>query len=168
MADMTQMQARETLFDLLDELRAGMLGIAGSSQHMQPMTHHIDRNTAELWFITSKQTDLVRSVGVGNTAHFTVTGPDHRTWASLSGPITQSNDTAKLDEMWSTVAAAWFDEGRNDPDICLLHMPLHEAALWTSTGNPLVFGLEIARANLSQDHKPDVGEHVIIAFDRAA
>jgi len=165
---MTRIESRETLFSMLDDVRAGMLGIAGSGQHFQPMTHYADPESAELWFITSKQTDLVRAVGMGNTAHFTVTGTDQRAWSCMSGPITQSDNTAKLDEIWSAVAAAWFDKGRDDPDICLLHMPLREAALWTSTGNPLVFGLEIARANMSEEHKPDIGDHTIIDFSQAA
>lgn len=168
MSGLTQSEARETLFSILADVGAGMLGIDGSGQHMQPMTHFVDRDTGELWFITSKQTDLVRAVGMGATAHYTVTGDDHRAWSSMSGTVTQSEDMAKLDEIWSAVAAAWFDQGRDDPDICLLHLPLREAALWTATGNPLVFGLEIARANMSEKYKPDMGDHVIIDFSRPA
>ncbi|WP_226783132.1 pyridoxamine 5'-phosphate oxidase family protein [Oceaniglobus trochenteri] len=168
MSGMSQTDARKALFDTLNDVQAGMLGVEGSGQHMQPMTHHFDSDTATLWFITSLKTDLVRATGMGATAHFTVTGSDQRTWACMSGPLSQSEDASKLDEIWSVVAASWFDKGRDDPDICLLQMPLHEAALWTSTGNPLVFGLEVARANMSEDKKPDVGEHVVINFQNAA
>jgi hypothetical protein len=31
------------LFDALDDVRTGMLGIHGSEQHLQPMTHFGDR-----------------------------------------------------------------------------------------------------------------------------
>ncbi|WP_108484525.1 pyridoxamine 5'-phosphate oxidase family protein [Oceaniglobus ichthyenteri] len=168
MSDLSQAEARDTLFEMMDDVRAGMLGVSESGQHMQPMTHFFDRDTATLWFITSKQTDLVRAVGMGATAHFTVTGEDHKAWTCMSGPISQSADRAKLDELWSVVSAAWFDEGREDPDVCLLQMPLREAALWTATGNPLMFGMEIAKANMTEDKKPDIGDHVIINFQTAA
>jgi general stress protein 26 len=168
MADLSQAEARDTLFDTMSDVRAGMLGVQGSDQHMQPMTHHLDRDTGEVWFITSRASDLVRALGSGATAHFTITGQDHRTWACMSGPLVKSDDAAKLDEIWSVVAAAWFDKGREDPDICLLQLTLSSAALWTATGNPLVFGLEVARANMTEDKKPDLGSHVIIDFSTAA
>jgi general stress protein 26 len=56
---------RATLFDVLDTQRVGMLGVVGSNQNMQPMTHHADANAGALWFVTSKDTDLVRAVGTG-------------------------------------------------------------------------------------------------------
>ncbi|GFE63370.1 pyridoxamine 5'-phosphate oxidase family protein [Litoreibacter roseus] len=165
--DLTKEDATKQLFDQLDDLRAGMLGIEGSGQHMQPMTHYFDRETQELWFITSRDTDLVRAVGQGNTAHFTIQSTDQDYYSCMSGPITQSSDEAKLDEIWSAVAAAWFENGREDADVTLLHMPLREAAVWASSGNPLVFGLEILRANMSSD-TADVGEHRVINFATAA
>ncbi len=168
MTEMNQQEGREALFDILSDVRAGMLGVVGSGQHLQPMSQHTDSETGEIWFITSRTSDLVGAVGSGHTGQFSVTGKDHRAWACMSGPLEQVDDTAKLDEIWNAVAAAWFDKGRDDPDICLLRLTLASASLWTATGNPLVFGLEIARANMSEQKKPDVGSHVVIEFGRAA
>ncbi|WP_102107297.1 pyridoxamine 5'-phosphate oxidase family protein [Oceaniglobus roseus] len=168
MSDLSRDEAHAALTDLLSDVRAGMLGLKGSDQHMQPMTHHHDPEASTLWFITSRKTDLARAVENGTVARFTATKGDQRAWASMTGTIAHSADTAKLDEIWSSVAAAWFDKGRDDPDICLLEMRLAEAAVWTATGNPLVFGLEIARANLNEERKPDIGSHAVIGFSRAA
>lgn len=157
--------ARSTLFEKLDENRVGMLGVVDSDQHMQPMTHYADPETAELWFITSTDTDLVRAVGMGARAHHCVMTSDGEFYACLSGTLEQSEDREKLDEIWSSVASAWFDEGREDPEVTLLRFAPQEAAVWASTDSSVVFGLEIVRANLDTDHKPDVGEHLIIRFD---
>ncbi len=154
--------ARSTLFEQLDESRVGMLGVVDSDQHMQPMTHYTDPDTGQLWFITSTDTDLVRAVGLGARAHHCVMSPDGGFYACLSGTLEQSEDREKLDEIWSAVASAWFDEGREDPEVTLLRFALQEAAVWASTDSSVVFGLEVARANLETDHKPDVGEHMII------
>lgn len=156
---------RAVLFDVLGDQRVGMLGVTGANQHMQPMTHFADANSAELWFITSKETDLVRAVGKGARGEYCLVTSDNDFFASLTGTIEPSDDRNKLRELWSVVASAWFEDGRDDPDVALLRMTLQEAAVWTSTDSGMVFGLEIARAALSSDHQPDVGEHLVLRFD---
>ncbi len=164
MVDKVRADARAALFDVLDNQSVGMLGAARSEQALQPMTHSADRDTAELWFITSKQTDLVGAVGLGAPALYCVTAPGGDFFTCLTGTLEQSEDEAKLDEIWSTAAAAWFGEGREDHDIALLRLTVQEAAIWTATDSSFVFGLEIARASLSSEHKPDIGGHVVIRF----
>lgn len=156
---------RSTLFANMTGQRAGMLGVVDSDQHMQPMTHYPDPQTAEVWFITSSQTDLVKAVGTGARAHYCLIAEDGTFYACLSGTLEQVDDEEKLDQLWSPIAAAWFDEGRDDSDVVLLRLTLQEAALWASTDNAAIFGLEIARANISKARKPDVGEHVLIGFE---
>lgn len=165
MTDKVRADARTALFDVLDDSRAGMLGVKHADQHMQPMTHHADRDSAELWFITSSETDLVKAIGTGAEAHYCITKGDGTFYACLSGRLEVSHDREKLDEVWSVVAAAWFDEGRDDPDVTLLRLGLEDAAIWTATDSAMTFGLEIARAKLDREKKPDLGDHRIVRFD---
>ena len=159
--------AQGTLFEVLDEQRVGMLGVSGSGQHMQPMTHFADPDACALWFVTSRDTDLVRAVGQGAQAHHCVMKSDGTLYACLAGTLEQSSDSAKLDELWSAVTAAWFEEGREDPDVVLLRFSLRDAGVWTATDSGIVFGLEIARANMSAERQPDVGEHTVVRFGDA-
>lgn len=159
---------RQALFDALGDLRAGMLGIEGSGQHMQPMSHFADRETATLWFVTHRDTDLAKSVGQGARAQFTIQMPGDMVYASMTGPITKSNDTEKLQEIWSPSVGAWFDGGPDSPEVVLLHMPLADAALWKTTANSFKIGAEIARAMMSDSKTPDVGDRVHIDFSKAA
>lgn len=157
--------ARATLFDVLDKHRVGMLGVLGSNQHMQPMTHHADANAGELWFITSKDTDLARAVGNGARAEYCLATSDGDFFTSLTGTLEQNNDRDKLREVWSIIASTWFEEGRDDPDVALLRMTLQEAAIWTSTNSSIAFSLEIARATMLPESEPDVGEHLVLRLD---
>jgi general stress protein 26 len=156
------------LFDQLGDVTAGMLGVVDSGQHMQPMTHFPDREAGAIWFITARDTDLVRAVGQGATAHYCVVGKKHDFHACLSGPLTAEHNPEKLDELWNAVTAAWFEGGRDDSQVVLLKLALNEAALWSSSDSSVVFGLEILRGNLSAEHKPDLGEHVVVRFPEAA
>jgi general stress protein 26 len=82
--------------------------------------------------------------------------------------MVQSQDTDKLDELWSPIAAAWFEAGRDDPKVTLLQLTLLEAAVWATTDSMLVVGIEMVRANISPEHMPDIGEHAVVQFGKAA
>ena len=151
------------LWKELGAVRAGMLGVVGSGQHMQPMAHHVDEAGGRIWFLTSRGTDLFRAVGPGSTAHFCVILKDQDVHACLSGPLTAEMDPARLDAMWTPFNAAWF-EGRDDPDLAMLALTLKSAAIWASTDSTARFAYEIARANLT-DEAPDVGVHNVVEFD---
>lgn len=155
---------REALKDGLEKVRAGMLGVQGSAQHMQPMTHFADWPQNRLWFLTSKDTDLVRSLTPGARAHFCVMDEKHGFDACLAGHLTEDLNRAKLEEYWSPVAAAWFKGGKEDPMLTMLRLDLVDAALWGSTGNPVKFGFEVLKANLSKDETPDLGVHRVLTF----
>lgn len=159
---------RDALYDALEDERVGMLGVSGTPDHMQPMTHFFDRETGCLWFISSKKTDLVRHLETGpREAHFTVTSNKGQLYASMSGPLAVANDPEKLDELWSPMASMWFDGGKDDPEVALLRMPLHEAAIWLNEAGALRFGIEMVRGATS-DHDPQVGEHGVVNLRDAA
>ena len=63
--DEVRANARTALFDVLDDVNAGVFGAEGSSRHIQPMTHFTDSGTAEVWFIASAEIDVSRAVGQG-------------------------------------------------------------------------------------------------------
>ncbi|AJE45545.1 pyridoxamine 5'-phosphate oxidase family protein [Celeribacter indicus] len=155
---------REALIKEMKDLRAGMLGVEGTHQHMQPMTHYPDWDRNEIWFLTSKDTDLVRSLSPGAKAHFCVMSADQDFDACLRGTLTETRDPGKLEEIWSPVAAAWFHGGKEDPDLTMLRLALEDAALWGSSASALKFGFEIAKANLNEDEKPNIGTHRVITF----
>lgn len=152
------------LWDEIDGIHAGMLGLEGSHMHMQPMAPQSDRKTNTIWFYTKTDSDLVQAVRPGARAHFCVVGKDHDYHACLSGTLDVKRDAAKIDEYWNSVVAAWYEDGKNDPKLTMLSMHLDDAAIWASTDSTLKFGWEIAKANLDDDKTPDVGVNVHLRF----
>lgn len=148
----------DLLWEQLDDVRAGMLGVEGSHDHMQPMTHQIDRENGKLWFFSSRATDLVRQLGTkGQMAHFCIISKPQDFHACIAGRLVENKDQEKVDAYWSDVVAAWFKD-KNDPDMTLLEFGLDNAAIWASTRNPVKFAWEIQRSKNS-DRMPDVGSH---------
>jgi general stress protein 26 len=161
MADlkMAEHDTEKQLFDEIDDIHAGMLGVSGSGLHMQPMAPQLDREARTIWFFTRKDAELVKAVadaGAGAHAHFCVVGKNHDYHACLAGPIREGLDAAKRDEYWNSVVEAWFDGGKDDPMLTMLALRLDDAKIWASTDSKLKFGWEIAKANLT-DEDPHVG-----------
>lgn len=143
------------LFDQIDGVHAGMLGIEGEGA-MQPMAPELDRATKTIWFFTKKDTDLARSIGASARGMFCLVGKHHDYHACLSGRLEQRLDPEVRDRFWNSVAEAWFEGGKDDPDLTMLALVLDEGHIWASTNSTLKFGWQIAKANLT-DTEPDVG-----------
>ncbi len=152
----------ELLWDELGDVHAGLLGIVGSEQHLQPMAHHADRAGRRLWFLTKRDSDLVQSLKPGDMARFAIISKKQDFHASMRGVLSERRDQAMLDEMWNRVSGSWFD-GKDDPSLVMLALDLKDAGLWASTGSSVAFAWEIAKANMS-DAKPDVGVRSEVVF----
>jgi general stress protein 26 len=159
---------RGALFDVLDAVRAGMLGLTGGGDGLQPMTHFPDAEAGLIWFISSTDTALVQSLGMGEDAEYVVISDAHDVHASLRGKLYQLHDDAKLDALWSPVVAAWFEGSREDPRVALLRFDPEVATVWASSTSSLKFGFEIIRATLDPDHQPDIGVKATVRFPKAA
>lgn len=157
---------RAAVFSLLDEVRAGMLGLSGQNPVLQPMTHFADPETGLIWFITAKDTALVRDLAATGAAQavYAVVSLNHDAHASLRGPLDLVQDGERLDNLWSPLAAAWFAEGGADPRVTLLRFAPVDGQIWVSHGAGLGFGVQNVLANLSTEQTPDLGSHAMIAF----
>lgn len=165
MADLKKAETdtRTQLFDAIDEIHAGMLGVSGSNLHMQPMAPQLDRNAETIWFFAKTDAEMTEAIKPGAHAHFCVVGKDHDYHACVSGPITVNLDPAKRDEYWNSVIEAWFDGGKDDPTLTMIALKMADAKIWASTDSKLKFGWEIAKANLTEDD-PHIGVTKHIRF----
>jgi general stress protein 26 len=159
---------RGTVFEVLDGVRAGMLGLTTGGKGFQPMTHFPDADAGSIWFISSTGTALVGSLGKGEDAEYVVISRDHDAYVSLRGKLYQLHDDAKMEELWNPVVSAWFEGGRDDPQLALLRFDPEVADIWASSASTLKFGFEIIRANLDADHQPDIGARATVRFSKAA
>ncbi|WP_454851397.1 pyridoxamine 5'-phosphate oxidase family protein [Rhizobium binxianense] len=150
-------QPARQLWDQIGDIPAGMLGLAGIDMHMQPMAPHADPTTNTIWFYAKTDDALVGAIKPGSRAHFCVVGKDHDYHACLAGTIEVKPDPTRIEEYWSSVTAAWYENGKKDPKLTMLAMHVDDAEIWVSTDSTLKFGWEIAKANLDAEKTPDVG-----------
>jgi len=151
---------REIFWNRLDGLRAGMLSTPSAPP--RPMAHSIVENDTALWFVTADGTDIAQAAAKGEHCQFIAACPETQLYAAIDGELSVEKSEAKLDQIWSPMAAVWFDEGRQDDDICLVCMRPTKAEVWATDGDAKSL-FEFARASLMDD-TPDVGDHGKLTF----
>jgi general stress protein 26 len=153
--DNAEMEQR--LWKEIDKGRYGMLGVVGSpTQHFQPMTAFAEPETGEIWFFTRKDTDLARSVTDGADAMFVVQSKDQELQACIGGRLEQRQDRDRIEKYWNAVVAAWYPNGKDDPQLTMLRLDARDAQVWLSEAGPVKFAWEIAKANATHT-QPDIG-----------
>jgi general stress protein 26 len=158
-------EAEDRLWKALEDTRTGMLGLVGGDehQHFQPMTAFEDRPGDCLWFFTRDDTDLVRSLGSGHQAMYTLVTKDTKIYACLGGQVTRQADPEVVDRYWNPVVAAWYPHGKDDPHLVLLRFDLDDARVWFNDKGPVMFMVEVAKANLTRSF-PDSGDKADVRF----
>ena len=165
----TEAEAKDQLWSRLESGRISMLSIPGAGQLPQPMTHFTDRETGCFWFIASSESELAACVQPMAIAQLVFMAPSEDYQASLSGRLETVTDDEKLDALWNTSIAAWFEGGRDDPTVRLLRFTPDEAAVWATEGSKILVGLKVLRAGMTEGAQtPDVSVHRLIDFNEAA
>ena len=155
---------KQEFWNRMPKVRSGMLGIKGQG-HLVAMSPHVAKDLpGAIWFITANGTELGISVSSGEQAAQLVLSDDAAgLYADIEGRLSHDNDKAKLDEIWSSVASAWFEKGKEDPDVCLMQFAPSKAEIAVTTTGGFKFLYQIAKAKMTGDD-PDVGSKGIVAF----
>jgi general stress protein 26 len=148
----------DRLWKEIDKAHYGMLGLVGMDppQHFQPMATFTDEATSTIYFFTRRDTDLARDTGSGQQAMLVIQSKDREVQACIGGQLSAGRDRAVVNRFWNPVVAAWYPEGKEDPNLCVLTFRPDDAQVWISDQGPVKFGWEIAKANAT-GKEPDVG-----------
>lgn len=162
----SQAELEQRLWKEIEKARYGMLGLVGRvpAKHFQPMTAFCEPDNGQIWFFSRTDTDLAQQVERGAEAMFVVQAKDQGFQACVGGRLSQHFDAKRMTDYWSPVVAAWYPEGQRDPRLTLLRLDCTDAQVWLSETNPLAFGFQIVRANMT-GREPDVGESRPVDLD---
>lgn len=129
----------EKLKSLIEGIDFCMLTtIDGGHLRSRPMSTQEFESSGELWFFTSENTHKVDEIKADNRVNAAYSKPDDNAYISVSGTAEISKDRAKMEELWNPILKAWFPEGLDDPELCLLKVSVEEAEYWDSSNSTLV------------------------------
>ena len=136
-----------------------MLGLDGVDEgHTRPMTAQLDGDSTRgpIWFFTAKSTALVGALGQHDRAVATFASKGHDLFATVHGSLHLDNDRDVIDRLWNRFVAAWFEGGKDDPNLALLRLDPERAEIWLDASS-LVAGIRLL---LGGDPKEEYKDHV--------
>jgi len=103
------------------------LAPTGDSAHAVPMSPQLDKDAhSAIWFFTHTKSKFA----VLGPVTATFQGKGHDMFARFDGVLSRETSQERFDQFWNNFVAAWYDEGKNDPDLLFLRMDLGHAEIW--------------------------------------
>jgi general stress protein 26 len=156
MAEQTNDTDTTAIADLIEGARIAMVTTrTDEGLHARPLAIQDKRFDGSLWFLiqgtSATAAELAADPSVG------VAIESKGGYLSLAGTASMPSDPARVDELWTREAEAWFPGGREDPSVTLLRIEAVSAEYWALHDPKPVALLKYAAAMVT-GHQPDVGE----------
>lgn len=145
---MTADAEQDKLIELMEDMPIGMLTTFGpDGPRSVPMARQEVDPSAELWFVTARDSAHVRALQDEPTVALTFSSRD--AWVALRGRAAVVDDQAKLEELWTTFAEAWMPEGPEDPNAVLLRVEVEQGEYWDTPGGKVASLISLAKTKLT-------------------
>jgi len=110
-----------------------------------------------LWFISSATSNKNFEIKHDNDVQLIFAKNADAHFLSIFGTATIYKDQAHIEEVWSPIAKAWFDEGKKDPDVTVIKVTPAEAYYWDTTDGKMISLLKIAASAITGKSGNDGG-----------
>ena len=148
---MTDNGDQKKLVDLLDDMPIAMLTTYGADgARSVPMARQEVEPSAELWFITARDTAHTRAIQQNPAVVADLLGTRLLGRGDRHGRRVVDDD-AKLTELWNTFAEAWLPGGPEDPNAVLIKVDVEHGEYWDTPGGKVASLLSFAKTKLTGD-----------------
>lgn len=119
----------------------------------RPMSIAAAEEDGDLWFATSVGSGKVDEIWQDQRVAATLQSKER--FLSISGHAELVRDRAKIHQLWRDTWKVWFPQGKDDPDLALIHVVAEEAEYWDQHGaKGLRYAFEAGKS-LIQGKRPD-------------
>ncbi len=139
--------------------RTMMLGLDGVEDgHARPMTAQIEGKHGPIWFFTARDNAIVQKLASGSRTIATFTSKGHDLFATVHGGLHLDNDRAVIDRLWNRFVAAWYEGGKDDPQLALLRLDPERAEIWRDASSMFAGIKLLLGADPKKEYKDKVAE----------
>jgi general stress protein 26 len=126
----------------------------GNKLRARPMSAHIERENNAIFFLTDARRHKDDEIARNPEVNLSFADAGDQKYISVTGEAVMSNDRAKIKELFSIPAKAWWDSP-DDPNIRVLKITPYDAEFWDSPGSVISY-VKMAAAAVSGT-RPDIG-----------
>ncbi|WP_201554774.1 pyridoxamine 5'-phosphate oxidase family protein [Psychrobacter sp. 72-O-c] len=164
---MSKQEQMDKIQALVKDVKYTMLTTRTSEDHLHscPMnTTETSIGAKEIWFIGHKPSETVENIKKHPQVNLAYTTQDDKDYLSITGKAELVEDKEKLDELWSTIYNAYFEHGKEDPEVQLIKVVPHGAEYWAN-GNSFANVFKITAAAVTDSAiEKSLGENFSITL----
>ncbi len=105
--------------------------------------------SGNLWFISSNSSNKNFEINEDNRVQLLFSQPSDSEFLSVYGVATIYNDQSTIEEVWSPMAKAWFEDGKQDPDVSVIRVTPSDAYYWDTKNGKTITLLKIAASAIT-------------------
>lgn len=110
----------------------------------RPMaTQEVDE-AGNFWFLSKESSHKNSEINEDPEVQLFYSNHGSSEYLTVFGYAEVIQDRAKLEELWNPIAKAWFNEGKDDPEISIICVRPVDAYYWDTKSNKLVSLMKIA------------------------
>ena len=128
----------------------------GDKLRARPMSAYLERDQNAIYFLTDARRHKDEEIARNPSVNLSFADSGSQKYLSLTGTAVVSNDRAKIKELFSTPAKAWW-ESAEDPNIRVLKVTPDDAEFWDSPGSVISYVKMAAAA--ATGTRPDLGDN---------
>jgi general stress protein 26 len=152
----------DRVWELMKKIGFAMLVTRdGEKLRARPMSAYLERENNAIYFLTDARHHKDDEIARNPNVNLSFANAGDQKYVSVSGTAVVSNDRAKIKQLFSTPAKAWWDSA-DDPNIRVLKISPEDAEFWDSPGTVISYVKMVAAAVTGT--RPDIGENRKVAI----
>ena len=158
-------QAITKLQNLISDVNTCMLITNGKSggYNTRPMTVVDTDASGNLWMFAKRQSHKVKDIEDNGQVQLVFAHPARSIYMDIHGRASIETDKQYIADKWNPLVKAWFTDGINDPDVCLIKVRADEAHYWDIEGSKMGIMVKIAVSAVT-GKKLEEGVHGALHF----
>lgn len=150
---MSKQAQMDTIQAMVKDIKYTMMTTRNGENHLHscPMnTTETSIGAKEIWFIGHKPSETVDNIKQNPEVNLAYVTQESDKYLSISGTAELVEDEEKLNELWSVMYNAYFEQGKEDPMVQLIKVVPHGAEYWAN-GNAITSAVKMAAAALTDN-----------------
>jgi general stress protein 26 len=144
--DLNNKEAIDKLISLVKDINVAVFVTELTKTPLQsrPMSVQDIDDQGNLWFISSATSNKNFEILKDDQVQLFFANNSSSQYISIYGTATIYQDQQKIDELWTPVAKAWFEEGKKDPNVTVIKVTPSDAYYWDTKDGKIISLLKMA------------------------
>ena len=152
----------DRVWELMKKIGFAMLVTCdGDKLRARPMSAYFKRDENAIYFLTDARHHKDEEIARDPSVNLSFADAGGQKYVSVTGTAVVDNDRAKIKELFSTPAKAWWNSA-DDPNIRVLKITPDDAEFWDSPGSVISY-VKMATAAVTGT-RPEIGDHRKVAM----